>query len=92
MKRWPKSGWAHAGIAFASASILSVVAYCLGERSAYTYLVRTDPQHNDAGWYSLGAAAGGVAAAFWTFLIALVPIFVIQRLFRPEGNTDESTK
>jgi len=42
----------------------------------------------------LGAVVGGLAAAFWTFVIALFLIFVIQRIFAsgedPENPTDES--
>jgi len=86
MNRWPTSGWAHAGIALASASILSAVAYYLGERSALDYLNRTSP-HPDPGWNSFGAAAGGFVAAFYTFPIAFIPIFVIQRLFAAGDDT-----
>jgi hypothetical protein len=92
MKGWPKSGWAHAGIAFLSASILSVAGGCLAERSALIRNIRTSPQYGQTGWNSLGAFAGGVAAAFWTFLIAFFLTFAIQRLFASGRDVDDSTE
>ncbi|MGA2887996.1 MAG: hypothetical protein ABSE51_08080 [Terracidiphilus sp.] len=88
MKKWPTSGWDHAGIAFGSASILAAVAGYLGERSALDYLNRISPHPGDSGWNSLGAFAGGIAAAFWTFPITFILIFVIQRIFAAERDKD----
>jgi Na+/H+-translocating membrane pyrophosphatase len=89
MKRWPSSGWTHAGIAFLSALIFSALAGYIGERSALTYNIRTSPQYGETGWNSLGAFAGGLVAAFWTFPIAFVLIFVIQWLFAFEREADD---
>jgi len=71
-----------------------LVAGYFGERSALAYNVRISPEYGETGWNSLGAVVGGLAAAFWTFVIALFLIFVIQRIFAsgedPENPTDES--
>ena len=91
MRKWPTSGWAHAGIAFASALILSAMAGYLGERAALTYLIRTSPPYGDIGYHSFGAIAGGVATAFWTFPIAFTLIFAVQRIFASERDSNNST-
>src|SRR5581483_8406905 len=91
MRKWPTSGWAHAGIAFASALILSAMAGYLGERSALTYNIRTSPQYGTTGWNSLGAFAAGFVAAFWTFPIAFTLIFAVQRIFASERDSNNST-
>jgi Co/Zn/Cd efflux system component len=43
------------------------------------------------GWNSLGALAGGLAAAIWTFPIAFILIFAIQRIFAAERDIDNPT-
>ncbi|MGA7340850.1 MAG: hypothetical protein WBE72_04465 [Terracidiphilus sp.] len=88
MKKWPASGWAHAAIALASASILSAVAGYLGQRSALAYNLRITPQYGETGWNSLGAFAGGLVAAFYAFPIAFILIFVIQRLFAADRDKE----
>jgi uncharacterized protein (DUF697 family) len=88
MRRWPKSGWAHAGIAFVSALLISAVIGHLAERSVLATNIRTTPQYGETGWNSLGAFAGGVVAALWTFPIAFVLLFAIQRIFASGRDTD----
>ncbi len=88
MKKWPTSGWIHAGIAFASALILSAVVAFLAYSSALENGIRTDPQYGTTGWNSLGAFAVGAMAAFCAFLIAFFLIFVIQGLFAAERDKD----
>ena len=91
MRKWPTSGWVHAGIALVFALILSGGVGCLAEKSALTYLMRTSPPYGDAKWHSFGAFVGGIAAAFWTYLIAFVFIFLIQRILASERETDSSS-
>lgn len=91
MKKWPKSGWVHAGIALASAAILSAVVGYLTERSVLDYNIRVTPQYGETGWNSLGAFLGGLVAAIWTFPLAFILIFVIQRLFASDSDTDTPT-
>jgi Na+/proline symporter len=91
MKKWPTSGWGHAGIAFVSASVLSAVIGYLTDRSVLVQNIRTAPQYGETGWNSLGAFAGGLVAALWTFPIAFILIFAIQRIFAAERNVDTST-
>ncbi len=91
MRKWPTSGWVHAGIALASASILSMVSGYLTDKSVLATNIRTTPQYGEKGWNPLGAFAGGIAAAFWTFLIAFFLMFVIQRLFAAKGDSDGPT-
>jgi phosphotransferase system glucose/maltose/N-acetylglucosamine-specific IIC component len=90
--KWPTSGWIHAGIAFILAAILSVVVGYLADHSALEYNIRATPEYGEKGWNSLGAFAAGVAAAFWTFVIASVLIFVIQRIFASKDDTDNPTE
>jgi hypothetical protein len=91
MRKWPTSGWVHAGIALVSAAILSAVAGYLAERSVLGYNIRVSPQDGETGWNSLGAFAGGIVAAFYTFPIAFILIFAIQRIFAAEDDIDTST-
>jgi hypothetical protein len=86
MRKWPTYGWAHAGIALASASILSPVAGYLTERFVLAYNIRAYPQYGETGWNSLGAFGFGLVAAIYTFPIAFILIFVIQRLFASGSN------
>ena len=88
MKKWPTSGWVYAGIALMSAFVLSAVAWYLAERSALEYNIRTTPQYGASGWNSLGAAAAGFVAAFWTFPISFLLIFVFQRTFAGKRDID----
>jgi hypothetical protein len=81
MKKWPTSGWVHAGIAFASASMLSPGVGYLAYRSALDSLNRTSPHPGDPGWHSFGASAAALVGAFYTFPFAFILVFVIQRLF-----------
>jgi phosphotransferase system glucose/maltose/N-acetylglucosamine-specific IIC component len=90
MKKWPKSGWVHAGIALASAAILSAIVGYLAEKSALDYLNRINPQYAGTGWDSLGAFSGGIVAAFYTFPIAFILIFAIQRIFAADRDVDNS--
>src|SRR5208337_3008739 len=53
MKNWPRSRWVHAGIACASALILSAIVAYLADRSALEYGIRTSPQYGEAGRDSL---------------------------------------
>jgi hypothetical protein len=78
MTKWPTSGWTHAGIAFATAAILSALVEYLTEKSVLTRNFRL---YGDKGWNSLGASLTGFAAAFWTLLITFILIFIIQRIF-----------
>ena len=91
MKRWPRSGWVHAGIALASAPILSAVVGFLTERTVLDYNIRVTPQYGETGWNSLGAFLGGLVAAIWTFSIAFILIFAIQRIFAAQRDTDSLT-
>jgi hypothetical protein len=81
MKKWPTSGWVHAGIAFASALIMTAAVQFLTYRYVLATNIRITPQYGHAGWNSLGAFAGGLVAAFWTFPIAFILIFATQRIF-----------
>jgi hypothetical protein len=90
MRRWPTSGWAHAGIALASAPIITAVAAYLAYGSALDYLDRTSPQPGDPG-NSFGASAAAFVAVFYTLPIAFIAIFVIQRLFAADSDTDTPT-
>jgi hypothetical protein len=49
MKKWPTSGWAHAGVGFVSASVVSLVVGYLTYRNVLTTNIRTDPQYGAAG-------------------------------------------
>lgn len=60
----------------------------LTDKSVLATNIRTTPQYGETGWNSLGAFAGGVAAAFWTFPIAFFLTFVIQRLFAADADSD----
>jgi hypothetical protein len=91
MKKWPKSGWTHAGIALASAPILSAVVGYLTERSVLESNIRVTPQYGETGWNSLGAFLGGLVAAIWTFPIAFILIFVIQRIFTGQRDIESPT-
>jgi hypothetical protein len=75
VRKWPRSRWAQAGIAFASSLILAAVFGRLAERFFLDYNLRTN---GGGGFSALGAAMGGFAVAFWTFPISFVLIFGAQ--------------
>jgi hypothetical protein len=91
MKKWPTSGWAQAGIALASAFVFSAMVLYLTYRYVLATNHRTTPQYGETGWNSLGASAGGLAAAFWTFPIAFILTFAVQRIFARERDIDFPT-
>jgi hypothetical protein len=91
MKKWPRSKWAQAGIAFASSLVLAVLFGYLAERYYLAYYLRASPQ---SGWNSLGAAAAGFVFAFWTFPISFFLIFGIQWMvggLRDAGEANRDT-
>jgi hypothetical protein len=68
-----------------------VTPYHLTYRYVLATNIRTTPQYGEMGWNSLGALAGGLAAAIWTFPIAFILIFAIQRIFAAERDIDNPT-
>jgi Co/Zn/Cd efflux system component len=71
--------------------MLSAVVLYLTYRYVLATNIRTTPQYGEMGWNSLGALAGGLAAAIWTFPIAFILIFAIQRIFAAERDIDNPT-
>jgi hypothetical protein len=76
MKRWPKSEWAHAGIAVAGATVLAIIGAGLEDRYSFAEAVRQYPHD---GLDGLSALWDGMVAGFFVEVIVFVVLFMAQR-------------
>ena len=89
MKRvWPKSGWAHAGIAFLSALISCVFVFIRVNNTHFARYAREYPHDGQDG---LGAFMDALHAGALTLLGVFLLVFAVQRLLTAKHVSSSQT-
>jgi heme/copper-type cytochrome/quinol oxidase subunit 2 len=76
MRFWPKSSWAHAGIALVVATVLAIIGAGLEDQHSFAEAVRQYPHDGQDG---LSALWDGMVAGFFIEVIVFVVLFMVQR-------------
>ncbi|WP_103933746.1 hypothetical protein [Bryocella elongata] len=77
MAKWPRSGWAHAGVAVVVGSLACAAAFGPLEQHYLAEAVREAPHDGQDG---LAAFAGAMEACVAIWLLVAGVVFVVQRL------------